>query len=80
MEQAALYTRMMKTEKRRVKPLAKVGTLTALARLTEQAAMYTRMMKTGIRRVMPLAQVGTVTALARLTEQALYTRMMKTEI
>ena len=71
---------MMQTEIRRVRPLAQVGTATALALLTE-AAMYTPMMQTEIGRVLPIAQVGTPTALALLTEQAaLSTPMMPTEI
>ena len=67
-----MYTPMMETEIRRVKPIAQVGTLiTALALLTERVALYTRMMRTESRRVKPLAQVGTLTALALLTEQEL---------
>ena len=60
-------------------PLATVGTVTALAKLTEQAVMYTHMTQTGIERVLPIATVGTVTALALLTEDmAMYIHMTQT--
>ena len=59
-----MYGPMMKTGIKQVKPIAQIGTVTALAKLTEQKVLYPPMMQTVIRQVMPIAQVGTVTALA----------------